>query len=98
MYKEGKKMYKDYKDKKKKEKGANMELSPKLHEYLTLLSMEGYKPVTSTQYEKFANNVVSQIREDYSENLWSAAELFVTTADNESLRPYFLKYRDTLQN
>ena len=74
-----------------------MNISNNLKQYISLLKMEGYKPVTHSDHIKFANNVVNQIKEDYEVSLWPEVfPAFVSQVDIK-LRPYLYESKNQLK-
>ena len=74
-----------------------MNISNNLKQYISLLKMEGYKPVTHSDHIKFANNVVNQIKEDYEVSLWPEVfRAFVSQVDIK-LRPYLYESKNQLK-
>lgn len=74
-----------------------MNLSSNLKEYLALLKMEGYKPVTHSDHIKFAKNVVDQIKEDYEVSEWPQVfNTFVSKLDMK-VKPYLYESKDQLK-
>ena len=74
-----------------------MNISNNLKQYISLLKMEGYKPVTHSDHIKFANNVVNQIKEDYEVSLWPKVfHAFVSQVDIK-LRPYLYESKNQLK-
>lgn len=74
-----------------------MNLSNNLNQYLALLKMEEYKPVTHSDHIKFANNVVNQIKEDYEVSEWPQVFYAFVSQVDMKLRPYLYESKNQLK-
>lgn len=74
-----------------------MSLSNNLKQYIALLHMEAYKPVTHSDHIKFANDVIDQIKEDYKEPLWPKIFHAFASQVETKLRPYLYEAKDHLK-